>query len=125
MLDLIQFRSPRLKNKKIANPKKFELAIKEAEFHNSIGCKAQILTAEECVKKEPTLVRIFDEKKLCGGIFYEMDASGNCMLFTKYLEKICREKYGVVFEYDVDVQNIFTNYLESLVCLKLTISILL
>ena len=92
------------------NPIKFELAIKEAEFHNSIGCKAQILTAEECVKKEPTLVRIFDEGKLCGGIFYEIDASGNCMLFTKSLEKICREKYGVVFEYDVDVQNIFTNY---------------
>jgi D-amino-acid dehydrogenase len=92
------------------NPIKFESAIKEAEFHNSIGCKAQILTAEECVKKEPTLVRIFDEGKLLGGIFYEMDASGNCMLFTKSLEKICREKYGVVFEYDVDVRNIFTNY---------------
>ena len=32
------------------------------------------------------------------------------MLFTKSLEKICREKYGVVFEYDVDVRNIFTNF---------------
>lgn len=90
--------------------KKFDAAIKEAEFHNSIGCKAQIFSAEECIKKEPTLVKIFDEKKLAGGIFYEADASGNCMLFIKALEKICREKYGVVFEYNAEVKNILTNY---------------
>lgn len=90
--------------------KKFDAAIKEAEFHNTIGCKAQILSAEECVKKEPTLVKIFDEKKLVGGIFYEIDASGNCLIFTRKLEKICKEKYGVTFEYGTDVKNIFTNY---------------
>lgn len=90
--------------------RKFNAAIKEAEFHNSIGCKAQILNAEECVKKEPTLVKIFDEKKLAGGIFYEIDASGNCLIFTRKLEKICQEKYGVTFEYGTDVKNIFTNY---------------
>lgn len=90
--------------------RKFNAAIKEAEFHNNIGCKAQILNAEECVKKEPTLVKIFDEKKLAGGIFYEIDASGNSLIFTKQLEKICKEKYGVIFEYSTDVKNIFTNY---------------
>jgi D-amino-acid dehydrogenase len=90
--------------------KKLDSAIKEAEFYNSIGCKAQIFSAEECIKKEPTLVKIFDEKKLAGGIFYEADASGDCMLFTKSLEKICREKYGVVFEYNAEVKNILTNY---------------
>lgn len=91
-------------------PKKLEQAIKEAEFCKSLGAKVQILDAEECVKKEPTLVKIFDEKKLAGGIFYEMDASGNCMLFTRALEKICQEKYGVVFEYGAEIKNIFTNY---------------
>ncbi len=90
--------------------KKFEHAIKEAEFSNSIGARAQILSAEECVKKEPTLIKIFDEKKLAGGIFYEMDASGNSLLFTRALEKICQEKYGVVFEYGAEIKNIFTNY---------------
>ena len=90
--------------------RKFNAAIKEAEFHNSIGCKAQILSAEECVKKEPTLVKILDEKKLSGGIFYDIDASGNSLIFTRQLEKICKEKYGVIFEYDTDVRNIFTNY---------------
>jgi D-amino-acid dehydrogenase len=90
--------------------KKFDAAIKEAEIHSLIGCKSQILNAEECVKKEPTLVKLFDEKKLVGGIFYDMDASGNCFLFAKELEKICREKHGVVFEYNTDIKNILTNY---------------
>jgi len=92
------------------NLKAFDAAIKEAEFYDSIGCKAQILSAEECVKKEPALVKMFDEKKLVGGIFYEADASGDTHQFTKSLEKICKEKYGVVFEYETDVKNIFTNY---------------
>jgi len=92
------------------NQKKFETAIKEAEFHSSIGCRSQILSAEECIKKEPTLVKLFDEEKLAGGIFYGDDASGNPALFIKALEKICREKYGVVFEYDADIKNILTNH---------------
>ncbi len=92
------------------NQKKFDEALKEAEFHNSIGCKAQILNADECVKKEPTLVKIFDEKKLIGGIFYELDATGNSLLFVKALEKICREKFGVIFEYNADVKNILTDH---------------
>jgi D-amino-acid dehydrogenase len=90
--------------------KKLDSAIKEAEIHSAIGCKAQILNAEECVKKEPTLIKLFDEKKLAGGIFYDIDASGNCALFTEQLAKICQEKYGVTFEYGTDIKNIFTNY---------------
>ncbi len=90
--------------------KKFEKAIKEAEIFEQIGRRAQILNADECVKKEPALVKLFDEKKLAGGIFYESDASGDCAAFTKALEKICREKYGVIFDYETDIKNIFTNY---------------
>ncbi len=90
--------------------KSFELAIKEAEFLISLGSKAQILSASDCIKKEPTLVKLFDEKKLAGGIFYDSDASGNTMIFTQKLAKICQERYGVVFEYDAEIKNIFTNY---------------
>ena len=90
--------------------KKFDLAIREAESHKLEGRKMQILNPEECIKKEPTLVKLFDEKKLAGGIFYDIDASGNCFLFIKALEKICREKFGVVFEYEADIKNIFTNH---------------
>ncbi len=90
--------------------KSFEKAVKEAEFAISLGCAAQILNKEECVKKEPTLSKIADENNLAGGIFYSEDASGNAMIFTKNLEKICREKYGVKFEYGADIRNLFTNY---------------
>lgn len=92
------------------NVKKFNDAAKEADISSLIGCDVQILNAEECVKKEPTLVRLFDEKKLAGGIFYDIDASGDCFLFTKFLEEICREKYGVIFQYDADIKNILTNH---------------
>jgi D-amino-acid dehydrogenase len=92
------------------NLKKFEAAVKEAEFHNSFGCRAHILKAEECLKKEPALIKIFDEKKLAGGIFYEADASGNCFAFVNSLEKICRQKYGVIFKYETEVKNILTNH---------------
>ena len=90
--------------------KSFEIAIKEAEFAMSLGCSAQVLNKDECAKKEPTLSKLADENKLAGGIFYEGDASGNTMLFTQSLEKICREKYGVTFEYNADIRNLFTNY---------------
>lgn len=92
------------------NQKSFAVAIKEAEFVISLGGNARILTKEDCVKKEPTLSKLADENKLVGGIFYGSDASGNSMLFVQALEKICREKYGVVFEYGADIRNIFTNY---------------
>lgn len=91
------------------NQKSFAVAIKEAEFVISLGGNARILTKEDCVKKEPTLSKLADENKLVGGIFYGSDASGNSMLFVQALEKICREKYGVVFEYGADIRNIFTN----------------
>lgn len=92
------------------NQKSFATAVKEAELAISLGCQAEILSAEDCAKKEPTLSKLNDEKRLAGGIFYSADASGNSMLFAKSLEKICREKYGVVFEYGADIKNIFTNY---------------
>ncbi len=90
--------------------KLFDSAIKQLETHNSFGCKAQILNKDECIKKEPTLVKLYDENKLAGGIFYEHDASGNSYMFVKALEKICNEKYGVNFERETEVINIFTNH---------------
>lgn len=92
------------------NQKDFDAALKKLDFLGSIGCKTKILTAAECVEKEPTLVKLFDEKKLIGGIFYANDASGDSFLFVKNLEKICREKYGVVFEYRTEIRNLLTNH---------------
>ncbi|MBM3579593.1 MAG: FAD-dependent oxidoreductase [Alphaproteobacteria bacterium] len=90
--------------------KSFEQATKNAEFSNLLGCETQILNAEECVRKESALVKLFDEKKLVGGIFYPQDASGNSAAFTRSLAQICQKKFGVVFEYNTNVKNILTNY---------------
>jgi len=87
--------------------KNLDLAIKKAE---ELACSFKVLSAEECVVKEPTLVKIFDEKKLAGGIFYEIDASGDSLLFSRSLAEICRKKYGVIFEFNTEIKNIFTNY---------------
>ena len=92
------------------NKKKFGKALHDLDFLTKIGCKSEILTAEDCIKKEPTLVKLFDEHKLAGGIFHEMDGSGNSFSYIKSLAKICSEKYGVKFEYDVEVENILTNH---------------
>ncbi len=92
------------------NKKSFESALKEADFVGSLGCKVQILNPDECVAKEPTLIKILTNKNLIGGIFYPEDASGNCFLFTQNLAKICRDKYGVKFEFSTEIKNLLTNH---------------
>jgi D-amino-acid dehydrogenase len=83
---------------------------KIANFYSKFDCKTEILTAEQCVKKEPSLVNLYDNKKLAGGVLMVNDEIGNSFTFTKNLEKICKEKYGVVFEYNTEVRNILTNH---------------
>ncbi len=84
-------------------------ALAKLDSYEFLRDKVKILTAEECVEKEPTLVKLFDNKKLAGGILYDFDASGDCFEFTRQLAEICRKKYGVVFEYKTNVKNILTN----------------
>jgi D-amino-acid dehydrogenase len=90
--------------------KKFNQALKQAKLEQSLGAQLEILSANECIKKEPTLIKLFDEKRLAGGIFYKNDASGDASAFIKALEEICKTKFGVVFEYNARIKNIFTNY---------------
>ncbi|MFT5703705.1 MAG: D-amino-acid dehydrogenase [Rickettsiales bacterium] len=87
----------------------FNKAIIEAKTQKSLGSNIEILSAEECVKKEPTLTKILDEKVLRGGIFFKDDASGDCSSFIKGLESICKNKLGVKFHYNCEVKNLLTN----------------
>lgn len=89
--------------------KKLDAAVARLETYSFFNGRVKILTPEECVRKEPTLIRLLDEQKLVGGIFYEDDASGDCALFTKKLAEICRTKYKVNFECNVVVKNILTD----------------
>lgn len=90
--------------------KLFKKAIKQSDLQKTFGDKIRVLSAEECIKLEPSLLKIHNEKKLAGGIFHEEDASGNSFEFVNNLAKICQEKYGVIFEYNTEIKNIFTNY---------------
>ncbi len=92
------------------NNKNFEAEIKKLEKFSFINRDFEILSAEECLKKEPNLTRLNDEKKLAGGIFFKDDESGDCHKFTQELEKICKEKYEVNFIFDCDIKNLLTNY---------------
>ncbi len=90
--------------------KLFNQAIIQAKTQKTLGCNLEILSAQECVKKEPTLTKIFDEKILKGGIFFKDDASGDCSAFIKGFEWICKNKLGVKFHYDHKIKNILTNH---------------
>ena len=90
--------------------KLFNQAITQAKTQKTLGCNLEILSAQQCVKKEPTLTKIFDEQILKGGIFFKDDASGDCLAFIKGLEWICKNKLGVKFHYKCEVKNLLTNH---------------
>ena len=89
--------------------KQLENALKKTKFYQKIRPEYQIFTAEQCLNHEPTLTKIFEQKKLAGGIFFNQDESGDSKLFTQQLAKICQEKYQVKFLYNTKIENIFTN----------------
>lgn len=88
----------------------FIRAIKNSDFLKSLGYNLEILSPEECIKKEPKLVKLKDSNKLAGGIYFSDDAVGDCHKFTENLSEICKEKYGVIFEYNNEIKNILTNH---------------
>lgn len=90
--------------------KLFNQAIIQAKSQKALGCELEVLSPEECVRKEPTLTKLYDEKILKGGIFFPSDSSGDCYAFIKGLEWICKNKLGVKFVYQCEVKNIFTNH---------------
>jgi D-amino-acid dehydrogenase len=90
--------------------KTLDVEIKKLEKFNFISRNTKILNAEECLKKEPNLTKLSDEKNLAGGILFEDDESGDCYKFTQKLEQICKEKYDVKFMFDCDIKNLLTNY---------------
>ena len=92
------------------NEKLFNQAIIQAKIQKSLGCNLEVLSAANCVVKEPTLTKICDEQALKGGIFFRDDASGDCLAFIKGLEWVCKNKLGVKFHYGCEVKNLLNNH---------------
>ena len=91
------------------NIKIFDTEIKKIEKLNFLS-DFDILSPDECLKLEPNLGKLNDDKKLAGGILFKNDASGDCYKFTQEIAKICQEKYNVEFIFDCDIKNLLTNY---------------
>jgi len=92
------------------NKKTFDNDVARLKKLDHLNINHAILNPEECLEIEPLLRNLHNQKKLYGGIYFGDDASGDCHKFTQFLEKICREKYGVKFLFDCEIRNILTNY---------------
>lgn len=76
-------------------------ARQQIEYQASHGSSQQILSSNECVEREPTLVDL--GSKILGGIFTESEDVGDCYKFTTALARIGQERYGLKIHSGVDV----------------------
>ncbi|GDX35505.1 D-amino acid dehydrogenase [Alphaproteobacteria bacterium] len=90
--------------------KAYERDILNIQYNLLSGNRPIVYSANQCIEHEANLVKLLDKKQLAGGILYPEDASADSYLFTKNLAKLCEEKYGVEFVYNVEVKNLLNNY---------------
>ncbi len=91
------------------NEKSFRSNLSIAEFKSKINCPLQILTPEEVIKKEPSLLPLLENKNLKGGIFYKNDATADSKIFTSQLAQICKDRYNVKFAFNQKILNFLNN----------------
>ncbi len=70
----------------------FNKASKEVERLSDLGLTFKILSNQEVVEQEPFLSDV--SNKICGGIIFPDDETGNAYKFCKELETVIREKGG-------------------------------
>ncbi len=68
----------------------------------SLGLPQDILTPEECVKIEPTLVHAARNGEIAGGLMSGEDESGDARLFTDELAKLATAR-GATFRYGASI----------------------
>ncbi len=86
------------------NEKSLDGAKRQAEFQHTLGCDERALTREQCFELEPTLAST--SKKIIGGMYADIDASGDIHLFTRNLADHITTKYGVKFFYNQKIRRI-------------------
>ncbi len=84
-----------------SSQKCFDDAQEQVRFQAELGCEEQVLSAAECVAKEPALAQ--STKKLFGGVFAPIDEMGDVHLFTQNLAQYCTETFGVEFLYHHEI----------------------
>jgi D-amino-acid dehydrogenase len=84
--------------------KAYEGAIKQAEYQESLGCKEHIFSKMQVLEKEPALANA--KKDIIGGLYSDIDESGDIHMFTTNLATYCREHLGVQFFYGAQITSI-------------------
>ncbi|MBB3140564.1 D-amino acid dehydrogenase [Halomonas organivorans] len=81
-----------------------EAVAKDMKVLEQCGVRHRLLGAEEIAGVEPALARV--PGKFVGGLHLPDDQTGDCHLFTNRLADHCRERLGVEFRFNVDIQRI-------------------
>ena len=87
-----------------SNDVDYTQAKKQAEYQAKFGCKEDILTTDEAITMEPALAHA--GKKIVGGIHAPLDESGDAVVFTRELAKVCAQEFGAVFRYNTRIEKI-------------------
>jgi D-amino-acid dehydrogenase len=74
---------------------------KQSEFQKTLGCESIILSAEECLKKEPALTHA--PKRPKGGVFFPLDETGDIHKFTTNLAEWLSTHHAVSFRYNCKI----------------------
>lgn len=75
-------------------------AKKQAEW----GCAEEILSWEDCLKKEPSLAHT--TKKIYGGVFAPLDETGDIHIFTQKLAQHIETRFDVEFKYGTEINGL-------------------
>jgi len=81
-----------------------EAGKRQAEFQAKFGGEEKILSRDEIFAIEPTLAHT--SRAIVGGIHAHHDESGDAQVFCKKLAEIATQKYGVKFEYGINITGI-------------------
>ncbi len=83
----------------------FDGAIRQAEFQEkSLGCKEYVFSKQECLEKEPALNGA--SKTIIGGLYSDIDESGDIHMFTQNLANYCAEHLDVTFHYNTIITSL-------------------
>lgn len=88
---------------------------KDMKVLEQCGVRHRLLGADELAAVEPALARV--PGKFVGGLHLPDDQTGDCYLFTNRLADHCRERLGVEFRFNVEIQRLkrSTGRIESVV----------
>ncbi|MBB3188848.1 D-amino acid dehydrogenase [Halomonas cerina] len=81
-----------------------EAVVKDMRVLEQCGVNHKLLNGEEITKVEPALGRV--PGKFVGGLHLPDDQTGDCYLFTHRLADYCRERLGVTFRFNVEIQRL-------------------